>query len=148
MPSVLKVLMEKGFFKSYFSLILITFIFHVMIWVIQRQGTSTRPVFLYLFRLKNLLTLAGVCIYWLGLDGWMLFDLSIVKFMVPQLIYWSTLIVFVIQVVGLFIPKLTHEINQNDEKEFPVKWIKEVMFFMLFNIFHVLILIGGKDTPI
>lgn len=64
------------------------------------------------------------------------------------MIYWSTLFVFVVQVIGLFIPKITHEINQSEEKEFPVRRIKEVMFFMLFNIFHVLILIGGKDVPI
>jgi len=89
-----------------------------------------------------------VTIYWLGLDGWLLFDLAIVKFIIPQAIYWSTFIIFVIQVIGLFIPRVTNIVDQADEKEFPVKRIKEIMFFMLFNIFHVLILVGGKDVPI
>ena len=90
----------------------------------------------------------GVGIYWLGLDNWFIFDSEVVQFLIPQAIYWSTAVIFVIQIIGLFIPSLTCIVDANDEKDFPLKRIKEVMFFILFNIVHVFILVGGKDCPL
>jgi hypothetical protein len=101
-----------------------------------------------MFRIKNGVTLVLVTIYWMGLDGWYLFDTGIVKFLIPQLIYISTLLVFALQLIGFFIPKLTNNVEQNEEKDYPLKRIKENLFFVLFNMIHVFVLIGGKDCPI
>jgi len=68
--------------------------------------------------------------------------------LIPQIIYLSSVVIFGIQLVGLFIPKLLNNIDQTTEKEFPLKRIKDNMFFILFNFLHVFILIGGKDCPL
>jgi len=68
--------------------------------------------------------------------------------MIPWLIYISSAAVFGVQVIGLFIPKLMNNIDQQTEKDFPLKRIKDNMFFILFNFLHVFLIIGGPDTPI
>ena len=68
--------------------------------------------------------------------------------MIPWLIYISSAVVFGVQVVGLFIPRLMNNIDPQVEKEHPLKRIKDNMFFILFNFLHVFLIIGGEDSAI
>lgn len=68
--------------------------------------------------------------------------------MIPWLIYISSAVVFGVQVVGLFIPRLMNNIDPQVEKEHPLKRIKDNMFFILFNFLHVFLIIGGQDSAI
>lgn len=65
-----------------------------------------------------------------------------------EIIYISTFVIFIIQLLGLFNPKITCIVDPEQEKEYPLKRIKECLFFILFNIVHVFILIGGPSAGI
>ena len=120
---------------------------YAMMLVIRSKGATMRTFFFSVYVLKNVFTWGCITIYWLFREKTN--PLGIVsEFMVPKLIYTSTLVIFVIQIIGLFIPRFTNIINPEEEKKFPLKRIKENMFFIVFNLSHVLILVGGRDVPI
>jgi len=80
--------------------------------------------------------------YWLGQRGYFP-DIIPTSVVCAELIYFSTSLILAIQILGLFNPTFTCEIAPLVEKEHPLKRIKESMFFILFNLTHVFILIGG-----
>ena len=65
-----------------------------------------------------------------------------------KIIYISTFIVFVVQMIGLIFPKVICIVDPEQEREQPLKRIKESLFFILFNILHVFLLIGGPNAGI
>ena len=133
---------------------LLYFLYFLQVSAIVAQNTTIKPFFMFVYKLKNTFTMLGTAIYWLTesqvIDEEYL-DADQIEYanqMIPWLIYISSAAVFGVQIIGLFIPKLMNNIDQQTEKDFPLKRIKDNMFFILFNFLHVFLIIGGDDTPI
>ena len=50
--------------------------------------------------------------------------------------------------IGLIFPKVICIVDPEQEREQPLRRIKESLFFILFNILHVFLLIGGPNAGI
>lgn len=83
MMSLFKFFYESYLFKGYFCLILITTAFWGMSRIIINQGSTLRGFWAFVYNTKNLATLIGVFIYWMGLDGIPVLRSGVIKFLVP-----------------------------------------------------------------
>ena len=97
MPKVLRTLFfDRGLFKSYFGLFAVTSIFWAISKTIQKNGETVKPVWLAIYNFKNMFTLFAVSLYWMGGDGYTLLRTQFMQMILPQFIYWSTLVILVI----------------------------------------------------
>jgi len=142
--NLIKTIMDSDIL-TYFGLFGVTIISYFMVSVMRRFGATTRPILVKLFLFKNSVTFFCLVIYWFQKQGYFpaIVPASIVS---AQIIYLSTFGIFVIQMIGLFIPKITSIVDPEQEKNYPLKRIKESLFFILFNIVHVFVLIGGPNA--
>ena len=127
---------------TYLGLLGVTVISYLMVTVMRNFGATTRPFMVKIFLFKNSISFFCCIIYWFEKQGYFpeFVPAAIIS---AQYIYISTFAVFVIQIVGLFIPRITCVVEAEQEKNYPLKRIKESLFFILFNIIHVFVLIGG-----
>jgi len=132
---------------TYIGLIGVTLISYGMVTIMRRFGATTRPILVKLFMLKNTVSFVCCALYWFDKQGYMTqyVPSAIIS---AEIIYISTFCIFVIQVIGLFNPQITCVVDADQEKDFPLKRIKESLFFILFNITHLFILIGGPTAGI
>jgi hypothetical protein len=146
LPKLLQMIINSDL-MTYGGLTGVTFISYGMIRVMMRFGAVTRPFMVKLFLMKNTVTFIWLILYWFQKQGYMT-DYIPTALISAEIIYISSFAIFIIQLLGLFNPKITCIVDPEQEKEYPLKRIKECLFFILFNIVHVFILIGGPSTGI
>lgn len=136
--------MTKGF-KNYVALVLLAFLLYFMINVVRGAKSTTKDYLVKVYALKNFASMFLIAINWLTVRGY-LGDFMPPAYLSVQIVIVSTVVLFIVQVLGLFTPSLISNVDAEIEKEFPLKRIKENMFFMLFNGLHVLILVSTPDS--
>ena len=137
----------KSDFITYLGLWLVTIVSYLMIRVMRRTGPSMKPIFTSIFIIKNSVTYVCWWLYWLEKQGY-LAEYIPTRIISAEIIYISTFIIFIVQMIGLVFPRVTCIVDPEQEREHPLKRIKESLFFIIFNILHVFILIGGPYAGI
>lgn len=127
---------------TYGGLVAVTVTSYLMVKVMRRFGATTRPIIVKIFLFKNSVTFVCCGLYWFQKQGYFP-EYIPAAILSAEIIYISTFAIFVIQMIGLICPSFTCIIDPEQEKDFPLKRIKENLFFILFNIVHVFVLIGG-----
>ena len=143
---------QEGLIKTYVSLVILTILFYGMIKIVIHKKLTIRPWFISVLMIKNALTCAGTFAYFAYQDDWPIVNqITLIKTLVPSLVYLATFGALVIQIASLFLPSIINIIDEETlkvEKENPLKRIKENLFFILFNLLHVFILVGDRHIPI
>lgn len=67
-----------------------------MVRVIINQGITTKLWMVSVQIIKNAACCFGIALYWLGLEDVPILDSHFVQFLIPQLIYLSTLLILII----------------------------------------------------